>query len=161
MCTRRKLCSQELDDPAVACETIARPLDHSICALPADFLGCPADRLTSRSTPADDRLDTPLEQTLTLRRSIVPTISPELTRPETGQNGSRERGFGTLKYERLFLDEIDDAVTLAERTEHYRLEYNNVRPHEAIAWNRPRDVHLGHADPTTPTFQTKKILPIP
>src|SRR5699024_3007557 len=29
-----------------------------------------------------------------------------------GQNGSRERGFGTLKYERLFIDEIDDAVML-------------------------------------------------
>lgn len=72
-----------LDDPAVTCETIARPLDHSICPLPTDFRGARQDRLTSRSTPADDRLDTPLEQTLTLRRSVVPTISPELTRPET------------------------------------------------------------------------------
>src|SRR4051812_34749756 len=27
-----------------------------------------------------------------------------------GQNGSRERGFGTLKYERLYIDEIDDAL---------------------------------------------------
>lgn len=72
-----------LDDPAVTCETIARPLDHSICALPTDFRGARQDRLTSRSTPADDRLDTPLEQTFTLRRSVVPTISPELSRPET------------------------------------------------------------------------------
>jgi hypothetical protein len=31
-----------------------------------------------------------------------------------GQNGSRERGFGTLKYERLFLDQIDDVITLAQ-----------------------------------------------
>ena len=68
-----------LDDPAVTCETIARPLDHSICALPTDFRGARQDRLTSRSTPADDRLDTPLEQTFTLRRSVVPTISPELS----------------------------------------------------------------------------------
>lgn len=50
-----------------------------------------------------------------------------------GQNRSRERGFGTLKYERLFIDEIDDAVMLAERAEDYRIEYNQVRPHEAIA----------------------------
>ncbi|WP_460581601.1 transposase, partial [Humibacter ginsengisoli] len=75
------------------------------------------------------------------------TTHPELkhvrTRVRTpGQNGSRERGFGTLKYERLFLDEIPDALELVERAEDYRIEYNTVRPHEAIAWNRPLDVHL-------------------
>jgi transposase InsO family protein len=75
--------------------------------------------------------------------------------------GSRERGFGTLKYERLFLDEIDDAVTLAERAEEYRADYNEIRPHEAIAWNRPKEVHLGLASPSSPTFQTKEILPTP
>ena len=89
---------------------------------------------------------------------------PELhhvrTRVKTpGQNGSRERGFGTLKYERLYLDEIDDAIVLAERAEDYRIEYNELRPHEAISWNRPKEVHLGLADPTTPTFKTKEILP--
>jgi hypothetical protein len=41
-----------------------------------------------------------------------------------GQNGPRERGFGTLKYERLFIDEIDDAVMLAKHAEEYRLEYD-------------------------------------
>lgn len=89
---------------------------------------------------------------------------PELhhvrTRVRTpGQNGSRERGFGTLKYERLFIDEIDDALDLAERAEDYRVEYNQTRPHEAIAWNRPKEVHLGLAAPTTPTFQAAEILP--
>ncbi len=76
-----------------------------------------------------------------------------------GQNGSRERGFGTLKYERLFIDEIDDALMLAKHSEEYRLEYNTIRPHEAIAWNRPQEVHLKLADPKTPTFHTKEILP--
>lgn len=89
---------------------------------------------------------------------------PELrhvrTRVRTpGQNGSRERGFGTLKYERLYIDEIDDAVMLAKRAEDYRIEYNTIRPHEALSWNRPRDVDLGTADPTIPTFQTQKSLP--
>ena len=89
---------------------------------------------------------------------------PELrhvrTRVKTpGQNGSRERGFGTLKYERLFLDEIPDALTLIERAEDYRTEYNTERPHEAIAWNRPIEVHMGLADPTTPTFEREEILP--
>lgn len=91
---------------------------------------------------------------------------PELTHVRTrvktpGQNGSRERGFGTLKYERLYIDEIDDALMLAKRAEDYRREYNETRPHEAIAWNRPREVHLGLADPTVPTFQTEKTLPTP
>lgn len=78
-----------------------------------------------------------------------------------GQYGSRERGFGTLKYERLYIDEIDDAVMLAKHAEEYRLEYNQIRPHEAIAWNRPKEVHLGLASPTIPTFQTKETLPTP
>ena len=89
---------------------------------------------------------------------------PELRHVRTrvkspGQNGSRERGFGTLKYERLFLDEIPDALTLIERAEDYRVEYNTERPHEAIAWNRPLEVHLGLADPTIPTFETEESLP--
>ena len=91
---------------------------------------------------------------------LHPELAHVRTRVNTpGQNGSRERGFGTLKYERLFIDEIDDAVMLAKRAEDYRIEYNTLRPHEAIAWNRPREVHLGLADPTTPTFQTKQSLP--
>jgi len=89
-----------------------------------------------------------------------PEFAHVRTRVKTpGQNGSRERGFGTLKYERLFLDEIDDALTLAQRAEEYRLEYNQVRPHEALSWNRPLQVHLGLASPTVPTFQTTETLP--
>lgn len=91
-------------------------------------------------------------------------LHPELRHVRTrvkspGLNGSRERGFGTLKYERLYLDQIDEAITLAERAEDYRVEYKRVRPHEAIAFNRPQEVHLGLANPTIPTFQTKEILP--
>ncbi|TSD55295.1 integrase core domain-containing protein [Aeromicrobium piscarium] len=92
------------------------------------------------------------------------TSRPELQHVRTrvrspGQNGSRERGFGTLKYERLYLDEIDDAIMLAKHAEDYRIEYNTIRPHEALAWNRSEEVHLGLADPTVPTFQTIKSLP--
>jgi putative transposase len=92
------------------------------------------------------------------------TAHPELAHVRTrvkspGQNGSRERGFGTLKYERLYIDEIDDALMLANRAEEYRLEYNEVRPHEAIAWNRPKEVHLGLADPAVATFEQDQILP--
>lgn len=60
-------------------------------------------------------------------------LHPELNHVRTrvkgpGQNGSRERGFGTLKYERLFIDKINDAVARAERAEDYRLEYNALLP---------------------------------
>jgi integrase family protein len=68
------------------------------------------------------------------------------------KNGSRGRGFGTLKYERLFPGDIPDALTLVERAEDYRIEYNTVRPHEAIAWNRPLEVHLDRASAIIPTF---------
>jgi integrase family protein len=40
-----------------------------------------------------------------------------------------------LKDERLFLDEIPDPLTLIERAEAYRVECNQSRPREAIAWN--------------------------
>ncbi len=66
-----------------------------------------------------------------------------------------------MKYERLFIDQIEDPVMLAEHSEEYRIEYNTIRPHEAIARNRPQEVHLGLADPSIPTFQTKQILPTP
>ncbi|MGI8628243.1 MAG: methyltransferase [Geodermatophilaceae bacterium] len=36
---------------------------------------------------------------------------------------------------------------------------NTLRPHEAIAWNRPKELHLGVADPKIPTFQATEILP--
>lgn len=89
---------------------------------------------------------------------------PELrhvrTRVRTpGQNGSRERGFGTLKYEWLYREEIDDALALVDHLQAYRVDYNHVRPHEAIAWNRPAHVHAGLAHPTIPNFEIKEILP--
>ncbi|WP_202806017.1 hypothetical protein [Actinopolymorpha alba] len=64
---------------------------------------------------------------------------PELTHVRTrvkspGQNGSRERRFGTLKYERLFIDEIDDAVMLAK----HAAEGSTPRP------GRPHYPHISN-----------------
>ena len=89
---------------------------------------------------------------------------PELKHVRTkvrtpGQNGSRERGFGSMKYEWLFREEIDDALQLVEHVNAYRQDYNHVRPHEAIAWNRPAEVHTGRADPTIPNFEIEETLP--
>lgn len=89
---------------------------------------------------------------------------PELRHVRTrvkspGQNGVRERAFGSLKYERLYREQIDDALDLVREAHVYRAEFNTVRPHEALSWNRPADVHTGRADPAIPTFPEPEILP--
>ena len=73
----------------------------------------------------------------------------------------RERAFGTLKYERLYREDVTDGPWLAEHADDFRIEFNAVRPHEALCWNRPREVHLGLADPMTPNFPEPETLPAP
>lgn len=60
--------------------------------------------------------------------ALIPA-HPELhhvrTRVRTpGQNGSRGRGFQSLKYERFFLEEIDDVLALVAHADDYRTECN-------------------------------------
>ena len=77
-----------------------------------------------------------------------PALDHVRTKARTpGQNGVRERAFGSLKYERLYREDITDGTWLAEHADAYRIEFNAIRPHEALSWNRPREVHLGHANP--------------
>jgi transposase InsO family protein len=75
------------------------------------------------------------------------------------QNGVRERAFGSLKYERLYREEIPDGMWLHEHADAWRVEFNTVRPHEALSFNRPVDVHLGLADPARPNFPEPETLP--
>ena len=89
---------------------------------------------------------------------------PELTHVRTRKkapntNGVRERGFGSLKYERLYRHDITDGPALAEHAHAYRTEFNTIRPHEGIAFNRPIEVYLGHAQPHTPNFPQDQTLP--
>jgi putative transposase len=67
-------------------------------------------------------------------------------RKSPGQNGVRERAFGSLKYEHLYRREIDDGHQLGLEAESYRQLFNQIRPHEAIAMRRPLDVHLEAID---------------
>lgn len=78
-----------------------------------------------------------------------------------GQNGVRERAFGSLKYERLYREQIDDPLDLVREAEAYRVEFNEIRPHEALSWHRPLDIHLRRADPASLNFPEPKILPTP
>lgn len=80
------------------------------------------------------------------------TTHPELRHARTrvrtpGQNGTRERGFGTLKYERLFLEEIDDLLAPVEHTQTHRTEYNHVRPQRSAL---PEPAHRGPPRPRRP-----------
>jgi transposase InsO family protein len=62
-------------------------------------------------------------------------------RRSPGQNGVRERAFGSLKYEHLYRLEIDNGQTLASEAERYRHVFNHIRPHEALGLRRPTEVH--------------------
>jgi putative transposase len=62
-------------------------------------------------------------------------------RRSPGQNGVRERAFGSLKYEHLYRIEIDDLPTLAHEAETYRQIFNHVRPHEALGGRRPVEIY--------------------
>ncbi|WP_232285492.1 integrase core domain-containing protein [Saccharomonospora marina] len=62
-------------------------------------------------------------------------------RRSPGQNGVRERAFGSLKYEHLYRLEISDGPSLAVEAEAYRQVFNHIRPHEALDFARPVEIH--------------------
>ena len=59
-----------------------------------------------------------------------------------GQNGVRERAFGTLKYEHLYRvhEQIGTVEDLHREAEHYRGVFNHIRPHEALGFHRPIEI---------------------
>ena len=63
-------------------------------------------------------------------------------RKSPGQNGVRERAFGSLKYEHLYRLEIDDGHQLGHHVAAYQQLFNTIRPHQTLAGKRPLDVHL-------------------
>ncbi|WP_281491853.1 IS3 family transposase [Buchananella hordeovulneris] len=92
------------------------------------------------------------------------TAHPELRHVRTrvripGQNGVREPAFQSLKYERLYRQQIDDALDLVRQADAYRTEFNTIGPHQALDWNRPSQVHRGLANPTPTNFPEPEIPP--
>lgn len=53
----------------------------------------------------------------------------------------RERAFGSLKYEHLYRMEIETLQDLTHQADAYRQVFNHIRPHEALAFYRPIEVH--------------------
>ena len=82
-------------------------------------------------------------------------------RKSPGQNGVRERAFGSLKYEHLYRHEIDDGHDLGLHAEGYRQLFNTIRPHQSLAGRRPLDVHLeASLTPPTPKLNESETLPL-
>jgi len=67
--------------------------------------------------------------------------------PQT--NGVIERFFETLKYEHLFRGHIGDGDALDMEIHRFRLIYNTIRPHQALADRTPKQAYL--ADQNLPT----------
>lgn len=74
-----------------------------------------------------------------------------------GQNGVRERGFGSLKYEHLYRvhEQIATVQDLYREAEAYHAVFNEIRPHEALGFHRPIEIlrdpslHPIHKNQTT------------
>lgn len=82
-------------------------------------------------------------------------------RKSPGQNGVRERAFGSLKYEHLFRHDIDDGHQLGLEAESYRKLFNTVRPHQTLDGRRPLDVHLEACQTAlTPKLAEPETLPL-
>ncbi len=56
---------------------------------------------------------------------------------------------------------IPDDPESVRHADDYRLEYNTIhRPHGALAWNRPADVHTGRSEPLVIMFPKPGNMPV-
>lgn len=67
-------------------------------------------------------------------------VRTRIKSPQT--NGVVERFFGTLKYEHLFRGYIGDGDALDMEAHHFRIIYNTIRPHQALADHTPKQAYL-------------------
>lgn len=70
-------------------------------------------------------------------------VRTRIKSPQT--NGVIERFFGTLKYEHLFRGYIGDGDALDMEVHRFRLIYNTIRPHQALADRTPRQAYLNQS----------------
>jgi putative transposase len=67
-------------------------------------------------------------------------VRTRIKSPQT--NGVIERFFGTLKYEHLFRGYIGDGDALDMEAHRFRVIYNTIRPHQALADRTPKQAYL-------------------
>ena len=80
------------------------------------------------------------------RRAWMQHVRTRHRAPET--NGVIERWFESLKYERFHRWDIADGTALESHVDGYCDEYNRIRPHETIDWQRPLDRYLQDPEPS-------------
>ena len=70
-----------------------------------------------------------------------------------------ERAFGSLKYEHLYrhADQIATLADLHREAEHYRMIFNQIRPHEALAMRRPIEIITDPSCTRSTTFRRKNL----
>lgn len=68
-----------------------------------------------------------------------------------------ERYHGAIKIEHLWRQLPDDGQEMSEMVEAFRRLYNEIRPHEMLEGERPRDRYLTPPDATLPTRQTDAV----
>jgi putative transposase len=67
-------------------------------------------------------------------------VRTRIKSPQT--NGVVERFFGTLKYEHLYRGYIGNGDALDMEVHRYRIIYNTIRPHQALADRTPHQAYL-------------------
>lgn len=67
-------------------------------------------------------------------------VRTRIKSPQT--NGVIERFFGTLKYEHLYRGNIGDGDALDMEVHRFRIIYNTIRPHQALADRTPKQAYL-------------------
>jgi putative transposase len=72
-------------------------------------------------------------------------VRTRIKSPQT--NGVIERFFGSLKYEHLFRGYIGDGDALDMETHRFRIIYNTIRPHQALADRTPKQAYLAGKTP--------------
>lgn len=80
--------------------------------------------------------------------------------------GVIERYHGAIKIEQLWRDLPADGIEMTTMVNGFRRLYNEVRPHEALDGQRPRDRFLTDSqstpsDPTPATLPTRQTMQIP
>ena len=78
-----------------------------------------------------------------------------------GQNGVRERGFGSLTYEHLYRvhEQIATVEDLHREAEAYRVVFNEIRPHEALGFHRPAEILRNPSLHPVHKHQTRDLVP--
>ena len=106
-------------------------------------------------------MDRHVNRNLGPRRSIccaAASVSETNLSPLARTDCVIERFFQALKYEYLYRNEIGDGATLAASVDCHQTVYNDVRPHEAIAFRTPLSAWRDFDCPTSSNLFTPKTV---